>query len=279
VQLRRARAGQITLIATIITAAIGATGMASADPAIPSRVVTGFNGPESAVWDEVTGAWYVSVGGFSGSGGVMKLEPGADAPVTFAEGLGGPQGVSIHDGVMYVADGDHVQVIDMADPTEQTSIPTGGGASDLDVDPATGDLYVSDLGGGAVWRIPAGSTQAELFAEINSPDGLYVKDGGVYIANFALGAPGGIYRFELGSAERSTVIEIPGTTLDGLEPDGDDWLITDFTKGHIWRVTSDGTLTPLGQLLPGSADLGLDPETRTIAVPNLLLNHVTLMTI
>jgi sugar lactone lactonase YvrE len=260
-----------------IVATMAMLGPAAADPAIPTGVVTGLNGPESAVWDEATGAWYISVGGFSGSGGVMKLEPGSDTPETFVDGMSGPQGVSIHEGVMYVADGDHVQVIDMADPTDQQSIPTGGGASDLDIDPETGDIYVSDLGGGAVWRIHDGAS--ELFAEINQPDGLYVKDDGVFIANFGLGGPGGIFRFDIETKDQTTVVEIPAATLDGLEPDGDDWLATDFTKGHIWRVTADGTLTPIGQLAPGSADLGLDPETRTIAIPNLLLNHVTFMTI
>lgn len=276
--VNRARAQQVALIVTICAAAAAATSPAIADPAIPSRVVTGFSSPESAFWDPATDAWYISVGAFGGDGGVVKLEPGSDTPQPFVTDLNGPQGVTIHDGTMYVADGARVQVIDMRDPSEQRSIPIRG-ASDLDVDPATGDLYVSDLGGNSVWRVPADTSQPERFAQINSPDGLYVKDGGVFIANFALGGAGGIFRFDIETGARTTVIEIPGTTLDGLEPDGDDWLITDFTKGHLWRVTPQGVLTPVGQLLPGSADLGLDPATGTIAVPNLLANHVTFLTL
>jgi len=272
--LRRWNIAAVVLVAMAITATLEPV---TADPAIPTGVVTGLNGPESAVWDQATDAWYISVGGFSGSGGVMKLDSGSDTPEVFVDGMSGPQGVSIHEGFMYVADGDHVQVIDMADPANQLSIPTGGGASDLDIDPETGDIYVSDLGGNAVWRIHGGVS--EPFVEINQPDGLYVRDGGVFIANFALSGPGGIFRFDIETKQQTTVVEIPGATLDGLEPDGDDWLATDFTKGHIWRVTADGSPTPVGQLLPGAADLGLDPESRTIAVPNLLLNHVTFMTI
>jgi DNA-binding beta-propeller fold protein YncE len=266
-----------TFLIAVTTAAV--MGPVAADPAIPNRVVTGFNSPESAVWDATTQAWYISVGAFGGEGGVMKLESDSDTPEMFATGLDGPQGVTIHEGTMYVADGNHVQVIDMADPQNQRSIPTGGGASDVDVDPGTGDVFVSDLGGGRVWRIAGGTGASTLFAQINSPDGLYVKDGGVYISNFALGGAGGIFRFDIATGARSTVVEIPGATLDGLEPDGDEWLATDFAKGHIWRATEDGDLLPVGQLLPGSADLGMDPETRTIAVPNLALNHVTLLTI
>lgn len=275
-KLLRARGAAI--VGAVLAVSSIAVLPAGADPAIPSRVVTGVSGPESAVWDPATQAWYVSVGGFSGSGGVVRILPGSDIAQPFVTGLRGPQGVSIHDGTMYVADGGFVRVIEMAAPGQVTSIPIRG-ASDLDVDPGTGDLYVSDLGGNAVWRIPAGTATPERFATINSPDGLYVRNGGVYISNFALGGAGGVYRFEIGSAARSTVIEIPGTTLDGLEPDGDDWLVTDFSKGHLWRVSPDGGLLPVGQLLPGSADLGMDPATRTIAVPNLLLNHITFLTI
>lgn len=266
-------------VVAVAACTILATSASSAvvDPAIPTGVITGLTSPESVTWDAATNAWYISVGAFGGEGGVMKLPAGSDTPEPFVTGLGGPQGVTIHDGTMYVADGDHVQVIDMANPATQSSIPTGGGASDVDVDPASGDLFVSDLGGGRVWRI-SGETSTE-FATINQPDGLYVKDGGVFIANFGIGAPGGIFRFDIGTGAQTTVSEIPLATLDGLEPDGDDWLTTDFSKGHFWRVAPDGSLTLLGQLLPGTADIGFDPVTRTVGVPNLLLGFVVFYTV
>ena len=207
--LRSTRRRSGILVASIVVATVGAALPGSADPAIPSGVVTGVSGPESAVWDAASNAWYVSVGALGGDGGVVKIPAGSTTPEPFVTGLGGPQGVSIHDGTMYVADGNHVQVIDMADPSQQSSIPTGGGASDLDIDPATGDIYVSDLGGGKVWRIPSGGVIGEAFATINQPDGLYVKDGGVFVANFGLGAPGGIFRFDIETKERTTVVEIP----------------------------------------------------------------------
>ena len=263
-------------IAVIALALLSASSHAMADP-VPTAVVTGINGPESAFWDGATGAWYISTGGFSGSGAVVKLAPGSDTPETFVDGLGGPQGVTIHNGTMYIADGDHVQVVEMANPANQHSIPTGGSASDVSVDPASGDVFVSDLGGSKVWRIHDGVSEA--FADINSPDGISVLDGGVFVANFALGGPGGVFRFDIATKAMTTVSDIPLATLDGLEPDGADWLATDFTKGHLWRIAPDGSFTPFAQLLPGTADLGFDRETRTIAVPNLLLNFVAFFNI
>lgn len=266
----------LVAVSALACAMLAAPARAVVTPAIPTSIIQ-LNGPESAVWDEATGAWYISSGGFSGSGAVVKLLPGASTPETFVGDLNGPQGVSIHDGVMYVCDVDRVLVVDMDDPAHPLSIPTGGGASDVDIDPATGDAYVTDLGGGVVWRIRDGVS--ELFVEINQPDGIYVQDGGVFIANFGLGAPGGIFRFDIETKERTSVVELPLATLDGLEPDGDDWLTTDFTKGHFWRIAPDGTPSVVAQLLPGAADFGFDRENRIVAVPNLLLNFVVFMSL
>lgn len=263
-------------LAAVVLALVSGPSRAMADP-VPTAILTGINGPESAFWDEATGAWYISTGGFSGSGAVVKLTPGSEEPEPFVDGLGGPQGVTIHNGIMYVADGNHVQAIEMANPANQQSIPTGGGANDVSVDPVSGDVFVTDLGGGQIWRIHSGVSEA--FVEINSPDGIFVLDGGVFVANFGFGGPGGVFRFDIETKARTTVAEIPLATLDGLEPDGADWLATDFTKGHIWRIAPDGSLTPVAQLLPGTADLGFDRATRTIAVPNLLFNFVAFFTI
>ncbi|MFP5224002.1 MAG: hypothetical protein ACLGH3_00345 [Actinomycetota bacterium] len=257
----------------LVVCTVGSMQPGSADPAVPTQIVTSLTGPESAVWDATTEAWYISFGGFSGRGGVARLAEGSSEPVVFTGDMSGPQGVTIFEGTMYVADGDVIHVIDMADPEDRSTISIRA-ANDLDVDDDTGDVYVTDLGGNTIWRILAGSDAAEAFATINAPDGIYVKDGGVYIANFALGGPGGLYRFDIATGQRSTIVELPGATLDGLESDGEDWLVTDFSKGHLLRITEDGTVTPAGQFLVGSADLGLNPETRVIAVPNLLLNNV-----
>lgn len=265
-------------LATMSLLAIAAMSPANAaGPAIPTGAITGLDGPESAIWDAASDAWFLSTGALSGDGAVLKIPADTLEPEPFIDGLGGPQGISIHEGNMYIADQDHVQVVRMDNTAIQTSIPTGGGASDVDVDPVSGDIFVSDLGGGAVWRIHEGVSQR--FASIGSPDGLYVKDGGVFIANFALNGAGGIFRFDIATGSRTTVSEIPGATLDGLEPDGDNWLATDFTKGHLWSVAPDGSLTVLGQLLPGSADLGLDPVARIVAVPNLLAGVVVFLAI
>lgn len=264
--------------AVIFAAAALALAGAPSAGSLPSGAAVGFENPESVVWDAATGAWYItnfgqSAFGFgdAGSGFVAKLEPGALTPEIFADGLDGPQGIDVHEGVMYVADLDKIRMFDMDDPSQQTAITVPDASlNDLHVDRATGDLYITELGANRVWRLRDGV--AAVFGEINSPDGIYVHDGGVFIANFALGGPGGVFRLDIATGDQTTVAEIPGAFLDGLQLVGDDWYVTDFVRGQLMKVTADGTVTVEGQLVPSSADIGYDPDTATIGIPLLAAN-------
>jgi DNA-binding beta-propeller fold protein YncE len=271
------RRGCFVACISVLILGMGPAIASAALPATPSGIATGFQTPESMVWDARTGAWYVSnwggyAFGFSdrdGNGYIAKLEPDATEPEVFATGLDAPQGVTIEGSTMYAADIDHVRIIDMDHPGSQQVITVEGAAlGDLDVDPGTGDIYVSDVGANQIWRIHDGTPEA--WAEINSPDGVYLFDGGVFIANFALGGDGGVFRIDLATKHVTPVAVIPGATLDGLERDGDGWLVTDFTKGQLLRVSDGGVVSLAAQLPPSSADLGWDPATRTAGVPILL---------
>ena len=275
------RARRIALVATASLVTLLMVGSAGAvvAPATPAGIAVGFNNPESVEWDPVTEAFYISNADFSGllGGWIAKLEPGALTPEPFLVGLSGPQGVIVRDGTMYVADTDHVLTVDMADPSQTSQIPTGGGANDLDIDPDTGDIYVTDLGGGKVWKISGGvSTE---FVSIDQPDGIFIHDGGVYIANFGFDGAGGIYRFEISDASMTTIWEDAFVALDGLYRVDDTWVATDFVRGHLFRITADGSFELMGQVAPGAADIGYDPVTRTLGLPNLTTGLVYFFTI
>jgi sugar lactone lactonase YvrE len=264
----------VAVLAALLAYAI--PGSAQPFVAVPTGVAVGFEGSESAVWDAPTNAWYVSN---NGDGTIAKLAPGAATPSVFATGLSAPQGIVIEGRTMYVADDDHVRRIDMADPTKQQATAVKDASlADLDVDPASGDVYTVELSAGKIWRLAkrvdaqTGDTtyQVELFLDFASPDGVYISQGGLFVTRFGIGRPGGIYRIDLTTKAVTTIAEIPAAALDGLEKDGDGWLTTDFFRGHLIRVAADGTYSILAQLAPGSADLGLNAATRTVAVPNLL---------
>lgn len=269
----------VAAIAVLAVTLSGAPSQAALPSGIatPSGAVLGFDMPESAVWDARTGAWYISnFGGNSGGGFIAKLLPGAMEPEVFATGLSSPQGIVIEGSTLYAADGNTVRIIDMDDPSERQAIEVPGASfGDLDVDPVTGDIYAGELMANRIWRIRGGTP--EVWATINSPDGLYLFDGGLYISNFAIGGDGGIFRIDLATASVTPVSVIPGAFLDGLERDGDGWLTTDFVKGQLIRVAADGTFSILAQLAPSAADIGWNAATRTVAVPELLLSVVVFL--
>ena len=64
----------------------------------------------------------------------------------------------------------------------------------------------------------------------------------------------------------------PLGNLDGIEQLDSDWIVTDNT-GHVWRVTSAGRATSVGQIAH-AADLGLRRGDRVAAVPTLSDNTV-----
>ncbi len=242
-------------------------------PAVPSGISTGYAGSECVVWDARTGAWYVTN---NRGRSISKLVPGGE-PQVIVEGLSSPQGMVIFEEKFIVADGANVRIIDMADPTQRQSIAVGG-SNDLDVDPATGDIYVGSLSGNSIKRIRDGVV--EPFATIPSPDGVSFDNGAVYANTLGLvNAASGLFRFDVETAQRTTIATVPFAAFDGLVKDGDSWIMTDFARGQVYRVAADGSLSVIFQLAPGTADPGFDPATRTLAVPNLLAGVVVFLTI
>jgi hypothetical protein len=270
---------KILLLAVISTAATSVAGHAlppsPATPAVPSGVELGVENPETAVWDQASGAWYVSNNALSGGeASIVKLVPGGE-PQIVAGGLDAPQGFVIYNGEFIVADAANVTWINMANPAQRHSVNIGS-SNDLDVDRSNGDVYVGSINANSIKRIRDGVV--ENFATISSPDGVAFSNGAVYVNTLGLGAPqSGLYRIDATTKAMTTIIEVPFGAFDGLERDGDSWLMTDFAKGQLYRVNSDGSISFLAQLAPGSAQPGLNAATRTLAVPNLALGVVVFL--
>lgn len=271
----------IVVLATAVMLAAPTAGTAA--PALPHRLMGGFQSPESVFWDAATNAWYISnfggvapgFGDHDGNGFITKL-PADGAPRVFVNGLDAPQGVTISNGTMYVADIDHLRVIDMADPARRADITIEGASlGDPSVDERTGDVYVSDIGNNQIWRVRDG--EADVFLRTPAPDGVWVADGAVYFDNLGLGGEAGVYRADIATGDVSVVALVPGGNLDGLIPDGHGgWLVTDFFRGLVLRVT-EGHWEIVSQLAPTTADLGYDPVAGLAAVPMLGLNTVAFL--
>ena len=259
--------------------------------------VTGFENPESAPWDGPTGSFYVSnIGpgpidqlGREPDGYLSKLSAsGRLTTAKWVTGLRSPKGIHRRGEDLLVADVGQLVVVDVAAATIRETIDLDAlGAvfpNDVTVDNRTGDAYVSDTGRNAIYRVPAdGAPEIWLESDaLDSPNGLYFDGDRLVVAAYGKDPdgdgptprdPGRILVVDLATKAVAPLGDMmPLGNLDGIEQLDADWIVTDNT-GHVWKVTSAGKATDLGQI-PHAADLGLRRGDRVAAVPTLSDNTV-----
>jgi sugar lactone lactonase YvrE len=276
-------------------------------PGLPARAhaggsVGGFENPESALWDGATGSFYVSN---IGPGPIDPLGREPDGYLSqvsgegrlweakWVTGLRSPKGMHRRGDDLLVADVGQIVVVDVAGRKIRETIDLDGlGAkfpNDVTVDDRTGDAYVSDTGRNTIYRLPAGSSQPEVWLEseaLENPNGVFLDGDKLMVAGFgvdpdgdgpAARGPGRILVVDLATKAVAPLGNMaPLGNLDGLEKLDSDWIVTG--SGHVWRVTPDGRPTELGQVANG-ADLGLRRGDRVSAIPTLSNNTVEFFTI
>lgn len=253
-------------------------------------LVPGFETPESVAWDADYGFWYVSniVGDATtkdGNGYISRLNAdGSVDNMQWITGLDGPKGLRTYDGVIGVADIDTVRVYDLADGAEIISVTIPGAVFLNDVVFAPDDyLYVSDTGTNSIHRLGPGDLMAELVLSdmaLDAPNGLIYNADQLFVA--AIGSVsdpmilGELLLVDQGNVTPQGAFE---GKLDGIEVDGDAFLVTDFT-GKLFRVGFDGQNPTLlrdfvvEDGMMSSADFGFDPATRMAGIPDLYGNQV-----
>lgn len=241
--------------------------------------------PESAQFDPVTNAWYVSVQGKAdvpGDGYIAKLDANASAIVSerFVTGLNEPKGIRIHQGRLFVADVSDLVTIDVATGavSSKTSVvgidpgvPEAPFLNDVAVRASSGYVYVSDNRNNVLFRFEPDGTAPILLlssATLEAPNGLLVDERDpdnprLLVASLgpgldpALGVTerlGAVYALSIadlsdndGQATVSYLTQRIGN-LDGIELSGDELIVTDVFAGRLLRVTpSDTTPPPFGE--------------------------------
>lgn len=264
--------------------------------------VTGFENPESAPWDSVTGSFYVSnIGpgsinplGREPDGYISKLSStGRLTEAKWVTGLRSPKGIHRRGEDLLVADVGQLVLIDVAGARIRETIDLDGlGAkfpNDVTVDERSGDAYISDTGRNSIYRLPAGSSKPEVWLEseaLENPNGVFLEDGKLMVAGFGTDPDGDgpeprgrgrIVVVDLATKAVAPLGEMaPLGNLDGIEKVGDDWIVTG--SGRVWRVTPDGRATELGEIA-NAADLGFRRGDRLAAVPTLSDNTVEFFTV
>ena len=270
------------------SAAIDAGPSASKLKLTKLSVVEGLAAPESAYFDEATKTWFVSNIGaqrVAGDGFISRLDArGALLEREFVRGLDDPKGIRVHAGVLYVAESTQIVSFPVAAPEKVARVDVPGAVllNDVAVDPDSGDVYVSDSGGNAIFRLRGGSV-SELVRtpKLETPNGLAVKDGVLYIAGlgpdinpttFATSAPGRVQKLDLRDATAAGLSPVTARIglLDGLEPLGTGWLLSSYTVGTLY-VDAQGETSLVQDNkqdgLSAAADIGVS-STGLVAVPD-----------
>ena len=286
--IKRSGVSVFGLLACAVLAFAG--GSATAKP-VKVWEVSGFMGPESVVYDARRDILYVSnVNGQpnekNGKGFLAKLNSdGTMAMLKWIVGMNGPKGMVIDGNRLYVSDIDSLHVIDIdkGKIIATHRAPKSKFLNDTAVDGA-GRVYVSDMFDNAIYRLDKGNFTLWLKNDaLEFPNGmtvqgdrLVVASWGVMTKGFSTKIPGHLKSVSLTSKEIISLGDgSPIGNLDGLEPDGPAYLVTDWMSGGLLRVAASGKAELLLDLNQGSADLEFIEAKRLVVIPMMMDGKVT----
>lgn len=253
---------------------------------------TGFEAPESALYDASTQVIYVSnIAGDglekNGQGYISKLDPdGQIVEQQWATGLDAPKGMALHEGTLYVADIDTLVAIGLDDGkrVDAWTVSQAKFLNDVTVD-AQGRVFVSDMLDAAIYVLDGGELSEWLKGgDITAPNGLLAEDDRLVVASWGVLAGEGFETETLGHLKvvdyetkevQSLGAGEPLGNLDGVEPDGrGGYLVTDWVNGTLFRIDAQGETEQLLDLDQGSADLGYIEDQNLAVIPMMMDDRV-----
>jgi len=268
---------------------------------ITATLIAGnFIGPESAQWDPLKQLWYVSnfgqnidlTGGTADQPGYIS-KIAADGTVLderFVEMPGDFVGMAVAGDTLYVSHVTELLAVNTS-TAAVTTIPVANASFLNDVTESNGTVYISDSVTNVIYRYQAGMAKADIFSRdpaLVAPNGLQTTDNGQLIAA-TIGAfppnpatPGAL--FKLDSQGVATRLGQLSGIFDGVETLDGDLIVSDF-GGKIYRVDSTGTETLVVNLsvapnsLMSAADIGINPDNRSMLIPDLAGNRAYFVTL
>ncbi len=233
--------------------------------------------PEGVLFDAERQVLYVSnVDGADpwakdDAGSVAKV--GLDGRVMAAEwitGLHAPKGMARVGNRLFVADLDHLVVIDLDRGAVRERLPVPGAQrlNDVSADDA-GVVYLTDSQTGELhqWKDGRFSVRSKAF---RFPNGVRAAGGKVYVLDQET-----LYRLD-GDSEPAVVAQGLKGHVDGVEPVEDGFLVTCW-EGVIYHVDGGGKVTTLLDTRAekvNAADPGWDAKQRILYVPTFWRNSV-----
>lgn len=268
-------------------------------PTGPTAVAkwTGFQTPESVLWDEandrgivsningspmdVDNNGYLSVISADGKVTTEKWIAGGEKKVT----LNAPKGSAIANGTLYVADITVVRQFDPKTGAPKPDIKIAGAVFLNDVAAgADGTIYVSDTGMKLGKNGPEPQGADAIYAidktgkvktvakskDLGGPNGVYVQDKNLLVVSFGAA---GLYRIDdKGKMQDST--KLPKGSLDGIVQAGDSLLVSSWEGSAVYKGKLGGTFEAVLENQKSPADIGWDKKRSRVLVPHFMENSV-----
>ena len=201
-----------------------------------------------------------------GKGGIATLNTdGTHYDANWVTGLDAPKGLGIYNNRIYVADINKVVIADLqkGGVIKKITIPGASGLNDITVNPANGDVYVSDSRTGKVHLINAKDEYSLYMDSLPGVNGLKYSSKGLYILAKK--------QVLLADANKklTTITDLPNGG-DGVEEVGNGDLIVSEWIGNVFYVYANGEKE---QLLDrkaehkNTADIWYVQSTQTLYVP------------
>ena len=186
---------------------------------------------------------------------------------------------------LYVSDIDRLAEIDTKTGKIVNSyeVEKPGFLNDVAAD-GEGNVYMSDSGTSAIWRLADGKLEKWLEGpQLKYPNGLLVQGDKLIVA--AWGAPktddktfAAANLLEISLKDKSVRDIGSGTpigNLDGIVADGpDSYFVTDWVAGAVYRVDATGKADLVLDLDQGSADIAMIPGQRVLLIPMMMSNNL-----
>lgn len=236
---------------------------------------TALKAPESVKYDANANLLYVSnIGEFgkAGTGSISKV--GLDGKIIkkdWVTGLTDTKGLGIYKNKLYAAENSTVAVIDIDKGTiiERITIDSAQMLNDVTID-SRGIVYVSDTKTAKVHKIENGKPSVYL-ENLKDANGLLAVNNDLYILADK--------KLQKADANKKLTIIADGLEggADGIEMSGSNEFIVTGWEGIIYSVKSDGskqTLLDTREKKINSADLGYDPVSKTLYIPEMMQNAV-----
>ncbi len=208
-----------------------------------------------------------------GKGGIARLAPDGEViEKDWITGLNAPKGMGIAHNNLYVADLTEVVVIDIKKQRIIKKIPIAGAVflNDVTVN-SSGIVFVSDTRTNKIHRIE--KDEPSLYLEnVSNANGLKAIG-----SSLVVGAGSELILF---GPDKKPLILAKGFAqgIDGIEMIQRGEFIVSCWPGLIYYVYADGKIQLLVDSQAGkinTADIGFDPATQTLFVPNFFKNTVT----